>query len=38
MINPPHTLYAELESLLPWLHGALQQFDGGGWVLEQKAD
>jgi 23S rRNA (adenine2030-N6)-methyltransferase len=38
VINPPHTLYAEMEALLPWLHGALKQFDGGGWVLEQKED
>jgi len=38
IINPPHTLHAELNSLLPWLHEALKQFDGGGWVLEQKAD
>ena len=38
VINPPHTLHAELNELLPWLHEALKQFDGGGWVLEQKAD
>jgi 23S rRNA (adenine2030-N6)-methyltransferase len=38
IINPPHTLHAELNSLLPWLHEALKQFDGGGWVLEQKTD
>ena len=38
IINPPHTLHAELNELLPWLHEALKQFDGGGWVLEQKAD
>jgi 23S rRNA (adenine2030-N6)-methyltransferase len=38
IINPPHTLHAELNTLLPWLHEALKQFDGGGWVLEQKAD
>jgi 23S rRNA (adenine2030-N6)-methyltransferase len=38
IINPPHTLHAELNTLLSWLHEALKQFDGGGWVLEQKAD
>jgi 23S rRNA (adenine2030-N6)-methyltransferase len=38
IINPPHTLHAELNTLLPWLHQALKQFDGGGWLLEQKAD
>ncbi|MFM8769817.1 MAG: 23S rRNA (adenine(2030)-N(6))-methyltransferase RlmJ [Rubrivivax sp.] len=38
IINPPHTLHAELNTLLPWLHEVLKQFDGGGWVLEQKAD
>lgn len=38
IINPPHTLHAELNTLLPWLYEALKQFDGGGWVLEQKAD
>jgi len=38
IINPPHTLHAELNTLLPWLHEALKQFDGGGWVLEQKTD
>jgi 23S rRNA (adenine2030-N6)-methyltransferase len=38
IINPPHTLHAELNTLLPWLHEALKQFDGGGWLLEQKAD
>lgn len=37
IINPPHTLHDELNTLLPWLHDALKQFDGGGWVLEQKA-
>jgi transglutaminase-like putative cysteine protease len=37
IINPPHTLHADLDNLLPWLHEALKQFDGGGWVLEQKA-
>jgi 23S rRNA (adenine2030-N6)-methyltransferase len=37
IINPPHTLHNELNTLLPWLHDALKQFDGGGWVLEQKA-
>jgi 23S rRNA (adenine2030-N6)-methyltransferase len=38
VINPPHTLHAQLKTVLPWLHGVLAQFDGGGWGLEQKAD
>jgi len=38
VINPPHTLHDELQTLLPWLHETLKQFDGGGWTLEQKTD
>lgn len=34
VINPPHTLHAQLQELLPWLHATLKQFDGGGWTLE----
>lgn len=38
VFNPPHTLLAQLKTVLPWLHGVLKQFDGGGHLLEQKAD
>ena len=38
VINPPHTLHAELEAVMPWLHEVLKQFEGGGWLVEQKAD
>ena len=38
IINPPHTLHAELQTLMPWLHEHLKQFEGGGWVLEQRDD
>src|SRR5574337_1134194 len=34
VINPPHTLAAELRSLLPWLATVLAQFDGAGWRLD----
>jgi len=37
VFNPPHTLHAELAACLPWLHAALRQFDGGGWLLDQRA-
>lgn len=36
VINPPHTLRAQLEELLPWLHATLKQFEGGGWTLEHQ--
>ncbi len=36
--NPPFTLHAQLNELLPWLHGALKPEDGsGGWLLDQRA-
>jgi 23S rRNA (adenine2030-N6)-methyltransferase len=38
VFNPPHTLHAQLKTVLPWLHEVLKQFDGGGFVLEQRAD
>jgi 23S rRNA (adenine2030-N6)-methyltransferase len=37
VINPPHTLHGELQTLLPWLVGALGQYDGAGHRLEHKA-
>ena len=37
VINPPYTLHGALSTLLPWLHAQLKQFDGGGWLLDQKA-
>lgn len=37
VFNPPHTLHAQLKTVLPWLHGVLKQFDSGGWQLDQKA-
>jgi 23S rRNA (adenine2030-N6)-methyltransferase len=37
VFNPPHTLHAQLKTVLPWLHEVLKQFDGGGWQLDQKA-
>ena len=38
IFNPPFTLHAQLNELLPWLHGALAQEDGGGgWLLDQRA-
>jgi len=38
VINPPHTLHDQLREVMPWLHQTLKQFEGGGWVLEQKTD
>ena len=38
VINPPHTLHTELDAVLPWLHDALRQYEGGGWLVEQKTD
>ena len=35
VVNPPHTLRAALKATLPWLAGALAQFDGASWSLEQ---
>ncbi|MCU0774333.1 MAG: 23S rRNA (adenine(2030)-N(6))-methyltransferase RlmJ [Ideonella sp.] len=37
VINPPHTLYAELQALLPWLVGVLGQYDGASHRLEHKS-
>lgn len=35
--NPPHTLHAALQPLLPWLAQALGQFDGARSTLERSA-
>ena len=37
VINPPYTLHGALSALLPWLHAQLAQYEGGGWLLDQKA-
>jgi len=37
IINPPFTLHAQLQTLLPWLVGALAQYEGANFLLEQHA-
>jgi len=37
LINPPWTLHVTLRELLPWLTGALGQFQGAHFALEQQA-
>jgi 23S rRNA (adenine2030-N6)-methyltransferase len=37
VINPPHTLHAQLHSLLPWLVQVLGQYPGASHALEQRA-
>jgi 23S rRNA (adenine2030-N6)-methyltransferase len=37
VIHPPWTLHATLRGLLPWLTGALGQFGGAHFALEQQA-
>ncbi len=37
IINPPHTLHAQLQGLLPWLRDQLAQHDQASWLLEQHA-
>jgi len=37
VINPPHTLHAQLQQLLPWLRDQLAQHDQASWLLEQHA-
>jgi 23S rRNA (adenine2030-N6)-methyltransferase len=37
VINPPFTLHATLQRLLPWLAEALGQVDEPGWLLDQRA-
>jgi 23S rRNA (adenine2030-N6)-methyltransferase len=35
--NPPHTLYAALQPVMPWLATALAQFDGASSALERSS-
>ena len=35
VINPPHSLAAQLQGLLPWLVEALGQYDGAHFVLDR---
>ena len=37
VINPPFTLHAEMNKVLPWLAETLGQYDGASWQLEQRA-
>jgi 23S rRNA (adenine2030-N6)-methyltransferase len=37
VINPPFTLHAQLQAVLPWLRDALAQVDGASWLLDQRA-
>jgi 23S rRNA (adenine2030-N6)-methyltransferase len=37
IINPPHTLHAQLQVLLPWLAQALGQHAGASHLLQQRA-
>ncbi|MBL8328951.1 MAG: 23S rRNA (adenine(2030)-N(6))-methyltransferase RlmJ [Rubrivivax sp.] len=37
LINPPYTLHAQLQRLLPWLAQALSQIDEPQWLLDQRA-
>ena len=37
IINPPHTLHAELQAVLPFLTQALAQYDGASQLLVQHA-
>ena len=37
VINPPHTLHAQLQPLLPWLAQALAQAGEPTWLLDQHA-
>ena len=36
VINPPHTLHARLQPLLPWLAQVLSQVDTPQWLLDHK--
>lgn len=36
VINPPHTLHAQLQLLLPWLAAVLAQHEGASHLLEQQ--
>jgi 23S rRNA (adenine2030-N6)-methyltransferase len=37
VINPPFTLHAQLQALLPWLAQALAQVPKPAWLLDQRA-
>ena len=37
IINPPYTLHEQLRTLLPWMVGALAQYDGASFLLEHHA-
>jgi 23S rRNA (adenine2030-N6)-methyltransferase len=37
VVNPPYTLHASLQAVLPWLAQALAQTDEPGWLLDQRA-
>jgi 23S rRNA (adenine2030-N6)-methyltransferase len=37
VLNPPHTLHAQLQAVLPWLARALAQHAGAGHLLQQHA-
>jgi 23S rRNA (adenine2030-N6)-methyltransferase len=37
LINPPHTLHASLQPVLPWLAQALGRIEQPVWVLDHKA-
>jgi 23S rRNA (adenine2030-N6)-methyltransferase len=37
VINPPYTLHAQLQAMLPWLCQALAQHAGAAHLLEQQA-
>ena len=36
VINPPYTLHAQMREVLPFLAGALAQYDGASHLLEQR--
>ncbi len=37
VLNPPHTLHAQLQTLLPWLSDALAQHTGATHLLQAHA-
>jgi 23S rRNA (adenine2030-N6)-methyltransferase len=37
VVNPPFTLHATLQAVLPWLTDVLGQYDGAHYLLEQRA-
>jgi 23S rRNA (adenine2030-N6)-methyltransferase len=36
VINPPHTLHGQLQTLLPWMVQVLAQYPDAGHLLEQR--